>query len=121
MDIFMILSFVIGAGLLVSILSGIIKGIKDNSPATVIYCILILPFWVFMSSSILLGGSAFNDAAADYELYEAGHFYLVNHGSYTEVTEWQYNYMKLTEIVGLATFIIDFLFILVLNALGKKK
>ena len=70
---------------------------------------LSIPFFVFFFSTLILGGSAFNDAATDYELYQAGHYYLFSHGSYTEVTYRCYLYAKIMEIVGLACFGISFI------------
>lgn len=70
---------------------------------------LFLPFEFFFFISLLLGGSAlFNDAAIDYELYQSGHYYLVSHGQWTEVSYGEYIFVFVSEIVGISTFVIAF-------------
>lgn len=73
------------------------------------YLLLCIPFLLFFASSAFLGGSAFHDAETDYELYEAGHYYLCSHGNYTEVTHGIYLYMKIMEPVGICFFVLTFI------------
>ena len=61
-----------------------------------------IPFLVFFVACASLGGSALHDAEMDYELYEAGHYYLCSHGTYTEVTYGVYLFMMILEIVSFA-------------------
>lgn len=63
---------------------------------------LFIPFLVFFVASVCLGGSALHDAATDYELYEAGRYYLCSHGDYTEVAYGVYLFMMILEIVSFA-------------------
>ena len=65
---------------------------------------LFIPFLVFFVASVCLGGSALHDAATDYELYEAGRYYLCSHGDYTEVTHGIYLFMMILELVCFAFF-----------------
>lgn len=89
-------------------LSGTIRAAMKKDWLAVSIALLFLPFWVFAACSIFLGGSAFHDAATDYELYQAGHYYLMNHGDYTEVTYAQYQFMRIMEVVGIGGFVIGF-------------
>ena len=62
----------------------------------------VIPFLVFFLSNVSLGGSALHDAETAYELYEAGHYYLCSHGTYTEVAYGVYLFMMILEIVSFA-------------------
>ena len=48
----------------------------------------------------------YNDAATEYELYQAGHYYLVSHGQWTEVSHGKYIVALISEIVGISSFVI---------------
>ena len=61
-----------------------------------------IPFLLLFVASVCLGGSALHHAEIDYELYEAGHYYLCSHGTYTEVTYGIYLFMMILEIVSFA-------------------
>ena len=62
----------------------------------------VIPFLVFFFSNVCLGGSALHEAETAYELYEAGHYYLCSHGTYTEVAYGVYLFMMILEIVSFA-------------------
>ena len=62
----------------------------------------VIPFLLFFVTNVCLGGSALNEAETAYELYEAGHYYLCSHGTYTEVTYGIYLFMMILEIVSFA-------------------
>ena len=64
----------------------------------------VIPFLVFFLSNVYLGGSALHEAETAYELYEAGHYYLCSHGTYTEVAYGIYLFMMILEIVSFALF-----------------
>ena len=64
----------------------------------------VIPFLVFFLSNVCLGGSALHEAETAYELYEAGHYYLCSHGTYTEVAYGVYLFMMILEIVSFALF-----------------
>ena len=61
-----------------------------------------IPFLLFFVANVCLGGSALHEAETAYELYEAGHYYLCSHGTYTEVTYGVYLFMMILEIVSFA-------------------
>ena len=61
-----------------------------------------IPFLLFFVANVCLGGSALHEAEMAYELYEAGHYYLCSHGTYTEVTYGVYLFMMILEIVSFA-------------------
>ena len=62
----------------------------------------VIPFLVFFFACSSLGGSALHHAEMDYELYEAGRYYLCSHGDYTEVAYGVYLFMMILEIVSFA-------------------
>ena len=64
----------------------------------------VIPFLLRFVASVCLGGSALHHAEIDYELYEAGRYYLCSHGTYTEVTYGIYLFMMILEIVSFALF-----------------
>ena len=63
-----------------------------------------IPFLLFFVANVCLGGSALHEAETAYELYEAGHYYLCSHGTYTEVAYGIYLFMMILEIVSFALF-----------------
>ena len=117
----MVIAYLLFAWFSVSHIISAIKSIKSKNYFDTLIAVLSLPFLIFFISSIILGGSAFNDAAADYELYQAGHYYLVSHGDFTEVTYGQYQYMKIIEIVGIGTFLITFILAAIKNFRNQDK
>lgn len=104
----MIFSYIIIALIFFSTIKSIIQTIKTRNCRELLRCLLFLPFQFFFIISLLFGGSAFNDAATDYELYQAGHYYLVNHGQWTDVSYAKYIFVLVSEIVGISTFVIAF-------------
>ena len=95
-------AYVILAAVAVSTVNAAWKAITTKNYATLIPLLLSIPFFAFFVVSLFLGGSAFHDAETDYELYEAGHYYLCSHGTYTEVTYGVYLFMMILEIVSFA-------------------
>ena len=105
--------------LYISVIFNIVKSIKKKNYIEMLSFIFILPFLFFFDSSIILGGSAYNKASTEYELYEVGKYYLESHNNYTEVTKNEYQFMKFIEIFGLTSFVISFILAIVINV--KKK
>ena len=105
-------AYVILAAVAVHTVYAVWKAITTKNYATLIPLLLSIPFFVFFVVSLFLGGSAFHNAETDYELYEAGHYYLCSHGEYTEVTYGSYLCMKVLEIVGVISFVIGFIVLL---------
>ena len=91
-----------------AIIKGMIQSIKSKKLFNLLVNLLFLPFQFFFFITLLFGGSAFNDAATEYELYQAGHYYLESHGRWTEVSYGKYILVLISEIVGISTFIIAF-------------
>ena len=111
---FQIISLIIG----LYIVASFIKAIKNKKYLDLVSLLLLLPFFLFFIISLILGGSAFNDAQSDYEYYQAGHYYLVSHGDYTEVTYYQYLFAMILEIVGLASLPISILWAIIRNLIS---
>ncbi|MBP3572392.1 MAG: hypothetical protein J6M42_10580 [Clostridia bacterium] len=97
-------AYVILAAVAVHTVYAVWKAITTKKYATLIPLLLSIPIFVFFVVSVFLGGSAFHNAETDYELYEAGHYYLCSHGRYTEVTYGSYLCVKVLEIVGDISF-----------------
>ena len=115
----MYLAYLIIALIFFSTIKSIIQSIKSKETFDLLACLLFIPFQFFFFISLLFGGSAFNDAATEYELYQVGHYYLVSHGQWTEVSHGKYVVALVSEIVGISTFIIAFVMKLI-RVLSKK-
>ena len=89
-------------------IKSIIQSIKSKKTFDLLVYLLFIPFQFFFFITLLFGGSAFNDAETEYELYQAGHYYLVSHGQWTEVSHGKYVVALISEIVGISTIIIAF-------------
>lgn len=109
----MILAYIVFGLILIKTIVEIKNAIIAKKYAQLFSTLFYLPFFVFFISTLILGGSAFNNAATDYELYQSGHYYLVSHGVYTEVPYASYLYAKIIEVIGLVSFSIGFIFHLV--------
>lgn len=94
---------------------GLGKAIIQKKPLGIIFSLCFLLFNVFMASAIHLGGTPAPEAVTEYELYEAGHYYLVSHGDYRDVSYDIYRYMQVMEIVGWISFAISFVLALINN------
>ena len=95
----------------------LVKTIKSKNKINILYTVFVFVFLIFLFSSGILGGSAYNDASTEYELFEIGHYYLVNHNEYKEVSQNVYTYMKIMEPVGILSVAI----ILIINIYEKIK
>ena len=115
----MYLGYLIIALILFFTIKGIIQSIKSKKHFDLLVGLLFIPFQFFLFITLLFGGSAFNDAATEYELYQAGHYYLVSHGQWTEVSHGKYIVALISEIVGISTFIIAFV-LSVIRVLSKE-
>lgn len=93
----------------------IIRAIREKKYIVLVFALLQIPFFVFFASGVILGGSAFNDAANSYPLYQEGHYYLCSHGSYKEVSSSIFLYMQIIEVVGIVTFAIGFISAIIVN------
>ena len=108
--------YFIVVAMIVMIIYGIIRSIFQKKIFDVIQCFCMLVFMAFMTSTIIFGGSAFlGNAPAEYELYEAGSYYLCDRGNYTKVSYEIYTYMQVIEIVGIIFFAIGFVMGMVKN------
>lgn len=104
----MFLRYLIIASIFFFTIKGIIQSIKSKKTLDLLVCLLFIPFQFFFFITLLFGGSALNDAETEYELYQAGHYYFVSHGQWTEVSHGKYVVALISEIVGISTFIIAF-------------
>jgi hypothetical protein len=101
-------------------IKGIIQSIKSKKTFDLLVCLLFIPFQFFFFITLLFGGSAFNDAATEYELYQIGHYYLESHGRWTEVSYGKYILALISEIVGISTFIIGFALVKIRDFIERR-
>ena len=94
---------------------GLGKAIIQKKPLGIILALCFLLLNVFMASAIHLGGTPAPEAVTEYELYEVGHYYLVSHGDYRDVSYDIYRYMQVMEIVGMGSFCLCLLLSLIIN------
>ena len=104
----MYLAYLIIALIFFFTIKGIIQSIKSKKTFDLLVCLLFIPFQFFFFITLLFGGSALNNAETEYELYQAGHYYLESHGQWTEVSHGKYVVALISEIVGISTIIIAF-------------
>lgn len=101
----MILSYLILAFIVGNIIYSIIKAIRIKKYTDLLSLLFEIPFFAFFISAMIFGGDAlFYDAAKNYPLYQQGHYYLFNHGDYTEVSYSVFLYMQIIEVIGLISF-----------------
>ena len=86
----------------------IIKAVKEKSMKGLLESILPFPFFFCFFVGVLSGGSALHDAETDYELYQAGHYYLTSHGIWREVSYKKYLFVLISEIIGFSTLAVSF-------------
>ena len=105
----MFLTYVILALIVFTMVKRIVQAVKNKNHRDVWIALLLLPFCFFILVSVTFGGGALHDAANEYELYQEGHYYLVNHGRWTEVSHGTYIFVMISEIVGIVSFAVGFI------------
>ncbi len=116
----MVIVYVLGLVFAGSGIVSIVRYIQNKDYLNLIATVFLLVFSIFLFSTGILGGSAYNDAPLDYELYQDGHYYLVSHNHYTEVMYCTFVYMRVMEPVGIVSFAIFFM-IVIYNKIKEKK
>ena len=84
----------------ISTIRGIVQAIRKKSIKDFILAVLPFPFFFSFFVSVISGGTALHDAKTEYELYQTGHYYLVSHGDWTEVSYPRYMFVLISEIIG---------------------
>ena len=118
-DFMMYLGYAIVIAINLGNICSFVYAFIKRRPFAIISSFAMLIFMVFMDSVFIFGGSAAHGAATNYELYEAGHYYLVNHGNFTEVSYEVFRYMEIMETVGIIAFAVGFISTLIGNKLEK--
>ena len=116
----MYLAYITVALVFFATIKGMIQSIKSKKLFNLLVHLLFLPFQFFFFITLLFGGSAFNDAATEYELYQIGHYYLESHGRWTEVSYGKYILALISEIVGISTFIIAFVLVPIRDFIERR-
>ena len=99
----------------------IVKAINEKNTKGLLESILPFPFFFCFFVGILSGGSAFHDAASDYEFYQTGHYYLVSHGVWTEVSHERYLFVLISEIIGFSSLALSFVLAIIRDRKQEKK
>ena len=86
-----------------------------------LWSLSILPWVAFFIACVALGGSAFNDAEHVFAGYQAGHYYLMDHGVFTEVSADVFHRMRVLEIVGWVSLGVNIIYAMIRNARTHKK
>ena len=101
----MIFGYLLFTFIFVSSIFGIIKLTKQKDTLGLVAGIFVILFAYGLFIVFLFGGSALHNAADDYELYQAEHYYLVSHGIWNEVSHGVYLFVLISEIIGFSSFI----------------
>ena len=94
-------NYLIFVVIFVGLAASAIRSIKKKDVWATIGVLLMFPFLFSMLVHMISGGRAIHDAKNDYELYQAGHYYLQNGGDWLEVTYQRYRFVLVSEIIGL--------------------
>ena len=105
----------------ISTVRGIALSVMKKSKRDLLFAILPFPFFFCFFLGVISGGSAFNDAQNDYELYQAGHYYLESHGTWTEVSRDRYIFVFISEIIGFSSLAITIILGIIQNIKSKPK
>lgn len=120
----MVILIVIGVIFISTQIFSIIRNIQEKNKVDIKVDILntlfLLIFLVFLFSACLLGGTAYNNASIEYDLYEKGRYYLENRNEYKEVTHSIFIYMKIIEPIGILSFLIVLLINIYMIIKNKK-
>lgn len=77
-----------------------VKAIRQKKWLRALVPLFALPMFVFFAAELYYGGSADKDAARLYADYIPGHFYVMEHGNYKEVSAAVFHRMQVLETVG---------------------
>lgn len=116
----MVLVVLVSGFLAVNLVAGAVRAFREKRWLEGWSMALLIPFCVFMPVTACLGGSAFNQAQTEYELFRQGQYYLMSHGAYTEVTYGTYILAAVLEVVGCTSFVAGVLLNVVRLFLRKK-
>ena len=117
----MLLVYIVFILLIISTIKGIFIAIKRKSIKDLFLSILPFPFFFCFFLGVISGGSALNDAQNDYELYQAGHYYLESHGEWTEVSYGRYMFVFISEIIGFSSLAITLILGIIQDIKRKPK
>ena len=118
-DFMMYLGYAIVIAINLGNICSFVYAFIKRRPFAIISSFAMLIFMVFMDSVLIFGGSASGNAQEYYELYQEGHYYLSNHGNFTEVSYEVFRYMEIIEPVGIVAFAVGFISTLIGNKLEK--
>ncbi len=97
-----------------------VRELREKRSLAALCGMLVLPWLVFCAAALIKGGSAWNDAEHQFAAYQAGHYYLMSHGNYTEVSQAVFQSMRVLEIIGWGSFAAWIIAAIVLRARRKS-
>ena len=102
------LVYLTSAVFVVLMIHGVIRAVREKKWTDVFYSLVMLPWLMWMTASFKYGGTAFNDAAQNYEAYLAGHYYLRSGSDYTEVSYEIFQRLRTLQVVGMISWAVGF-------------
>lgn len=96
----MLIFYLVGPAILLCVSVYAVKLAREKKYLDLVSLLMLVPFVLFITFAVFWGGSTFHYAQTEYEAYQPGHYYLMSHGDYTEVSALQYGVMTVLEFIG---------------------
>ena len=77
-----------------------VRAIRQKKWLRMLAAVFVLPMIAFFAAVFAFGGGPASGAADHYAGYIPGHFYVMDHGNYTEVSSVVFHRMQVLEIVA---------------------
>lgn len=116
----MLITYLIGALIATGCICNGIVSIKHKKWLVALTSLFALPWVLWFAVSITVGGSTFHDAATNYSGFQEGHYYLLEHNRYTEVSYALFQRMRLFEVAAWISFSVAALSAIVNISLTRK-
>ena len=113
-------SYIILLFIIVVAIVSLIKDILQKRWIACVFDLLIVPWVIQAIMCLRLGGSTYNNAAEAFVGYQQGHYYLVEHNNFTEVSREVFMRLRIMETIGWLCFITSFIFCIVRNIRSKN-
>lgn len=113
--------YLIGALIAAAFVHNIIVSVKCKRWLSVLASAFALLWVLWFAVSVTVGGSAFHHAATDYAGFQEGHYYLVSHSVYTEVSYEVFQRMEIFEVAAMISFAVSAVCAVVEGVLNRKK
>ena len=115
-----VIVYIIGALIVAACLYGIVVSIKHRKWLAALACLFVLPWVLWFAVSTTVGGSTFHHAATDYSEFQEGHYYLVEHNRYMEVSCDLFQKVRFFEVAAWISFSVSAVFAII-NVIVNRK